>query len=199
MANVRLGIMQGRLVPPSEPNRIQSFPRAGWGAEFGLAARAGLSCIEWIYDSHGEDVNPIAHGSGIATMKEFQQEHNVAVVSLVADYYMDHLLTSGQDIERHLKWLLGRCELAGIRRIVLPFVDSSSMSDETQRAAVLRILERAAPDAEASSVELHLETDLPPVTFASFLTEIDHPVVRVNYDSGNSASLGFDAREEFAA
>jgi len=54
-----IGIMQGRLVPPTD-NRIQCFPRERWADEFALAAKAGLDCIEWIYDLYGADVNPLA-------------------------------------------------------------------------------------------------------------------------------------------
>ena len=57
-ATVKLGIMQGRLVPP-EPERFQSFPRQRWREEFALAQAAGLETIEWIYDAYGEDVNPL--------------------------------------------------------------------------------------------------------------------------------------------
>jgi len=48
-------------------------------------------------------------------------------------------------------------------------------------------------------VELHLETDLEPRKFKSFLDEIKHPLIKVNYDSGNSASLGYLPVDEFAA
>jgi hexulose-6-phosphate isomerase len=49
------------------------------------------------------------------------------------------------------------------------------------------------------NIELDLETDLAPARFAELLTELDHPLVRANYDSGNSASLGYDVHEEFVA
>ena len=48
-------------------------------------------------------------------------------------------------------------------------------------------------------VELHLETDLDPGKFKSLLDEIKHPLIKVNYDSGNSGSLGYSPVEEFAA
>jgi hexulose-6-phosphate isomerase len=191
--------MQGRLLAPSDPTRIQSFPRDSWDAEFARAAEARLDCIEWIYDSHGRDVNPIVTDSGISRMHALQRDTGVAVTSLVADYYMEHLLTANETIERDLEWLIGRCAVAGIRRVVLPFVDASSIRDETGRIEVMRALRRALSTAERHNVEIHLETDLAPLPFAELLRELDHPLVRVNYDSGNSASLGFDVVQEFAA
>src|SRR5207244_12736081 len=60
-----IAIMQGRLLPSSD-GRIQCFPRERWRDEFALAAAAGLSAIEWIYDLQGADVNPIASDDGVS-------------------------------------------------------------------------------------------------------------------------------------
>ena len=70
----RIGIMQGRLVPPGG-GTIQCFPREDWAREFELAADAGLDCIEWIYDLYGADVNPIATDPGVERMRELIVEH----------------------------------------------------------------------------------------------------------------------------
>ena len=78
---MRIGIMQGRLLPP-EPERLQAFPRTRWQQEFALAAAAGLDSIEWIYDLYGEDVNPIATAEGIQAMQRLAVAHDVSVVSL---------------------------------------------------------------------------------------------------------------------
>ena len=68
-----IGIMQGRLVPPTD-DRIQCFPRERWADEFELAAQAGLDCIEWIYDLYGADVNPLATEFGPGkTPRTFRQ------------------------------------------------------------------------------------------------------------------------------
>jgi len=56
-----------------------------------------------------------------------------------------------------------------------------------------------APQAEKSGVELHLETALDPAGFRALLGRLPHPILKVNYDSGNSSSLGYDPREELAA
>jgi hexulose-6-phosphate isomerase len=60
-------------------------------------------------------------------------------------------------------------------------------------------LRDAATEAARIGVELHLETDLGPKEFASFLDLIAVDEVRINYDSGNSASLGYAPKEELAA
>jgi L-ribulose-5-phosphate 3-epimerase len=40
---------------------------------------------------------------------------------------------------------------------------------------------------------------LGPAAFRALLDELEHPLIKVNYDAGNSASLGYKPAEEFAA
>jgi hexulose-6-phosphate isomerase len=202
-ASTRIAIMQGRLGPPVE-GRFQSFPRDDWAAEFPRAAAARLDAIEWIYDAFGEDVNPLATDDGIAGMRELSEEHGVAVVSSCADYFMDRPFVRAGETERRalverLRWLIERARLAGIGRLVLPFVDASRIADDDDRHVALAVLRAALPAAARAGVELHLETDLDPAAFAGLLAELPHAHLKVNYDSGNSASLGYAPAAEFAA
>ena len=200
---MRIGTMQGRLLPPQD-GKFQCFPRNNWEQEFSNAQTVGLECIEWIYDVHGEDVNPISTDTGIQKMRELIQKYSVQVLSLCADYFMvkTFVRVSPVDRQKHLEtflWLLGRCRLLGINRVVLPCVDNSHMETEEDMGIVLEILRQALPVAEANLVEIHLETSLPPRTFAVFLEQLPHPMLMANYDSGNSSSLGYQPAEEFAA
>jgi L-ribulose-5-phosphate 3-epimerase len=185
-----IGIMQGRLLPP-EPERFQAFPRTRWQQEFALARLVGLQSLEWIYDVYGEDVNPITTDEGIASMKD----SHVSVVSLCADYFMDRPALDPPK----LLWLLNRCRLAGISRVVLPFVDASRIDSPARAQQVIAILGDVLPEAARLNVELHLETSLDAASFKELLDTLPHPFLKVNYDSGNSASLGYDPSEEFAA
>jgi L-ribulose-5-phosphate 3-epimerase len=198
-----LSIMQGRLVPPVE-NRIQAFPRERWAEEFPNAAAAGLDAIEWIYDTYGLGANPIETAEGIERINALVRTHKIAVRSICADYFMDFAFVRATDAERsarieHLIWLIGQARQIDVSRMVLPFVDQSAICDEADRDAVIDTLRRVLPGARAAGVELHLETSLPPAGFSALLAMIPDPLVRVNYDSGNSSSLGYRPVEEFAA
>jgi L-ribulose-5-phosphate 3-epimerase len=198
-----IAIMQGRLVPPTD-GRIQCFPRDRWRDEFALAAAAGLDAIEWIHDVHGADVNPIATDHGMAEIRGLATQSQVQVRSLCADYFMDKpLLRAGErDIEERtetLVWLLGRCGMLGVSRVVLPFVDASRIDSDAELGDVVAALEHVLPVLEETGVELHLETSLSPDRFADMLARLPHPMVKVNYDSGNSSSLGYRPADEFAA
>lgn len=202
-ADAGLYTMQGRLGAP-EAGRFQSFPRQGWRLEIARAAEIGLRGIEWIYDLFGEGANPLETAEGREELRSLLAEQRVAVVSICADYFMDRPLLRCSQAENaeliaRLEWLLGICPEMGVGRVVLPFVDASRIQDEAERDQVVANLRQVLPEAERHGVELHLETDLAPEAFRELLDQLDHPLIKVNYDAGNSASLGYRPAEEFAA
>ena len=198
--------MQGRLLPP-RLGRIQAFPGPRWREEFPLASQAGLDCIEWIYDvedAEQQEANPLASDGGIDEILRLSRRWGVAVRSVCADYFMTKRLIAADgsaDLESagRLKWLLGRAAKLGVRHIILPFVDSSSLQSAGACQTLARLLSELAPAAERSGVELHLETDLPPEQLAALLSGLSHPLLRANYDIGNSASLGRDPASELGS
>ena len=197
------GIMQGRLSPPEE-GRFQSFPRQSWRDEFGRAREAGLSYIEWIHDEYGRTANPIFSEEGLAEFDKLKQLYGIATTALCGDWFMDFPLirctkTELAEREQHLHDLLPIARRIGAHHMVLPFVDQSSIKTEEEKAQVIDVLGRALPIAQREGVELHLEADFNPEDFAAFLARIEHPMLKVNWDSGNSSGLGYVATEEFAA
>jgi hexulose-6-phosphate isomerase len=197
------GIMQGRLSPP-EDGRFQSFPRDSWREEFARAREAGLDYIEWIHDTYGQSANPIFSEAGLAEMDALKREFGIATPALCGDWFMDCPLIRCTAAERelreaHLRELIPIAARIGARRIVLPFVDQSKMTSEDEKRAVIEVLQRALPLAQQHKIELHLEADFNPADFAAFLARVEHPSLKVNWDSGNSSGLGYVATEEFAA
>ncbi len=198
-----IAVMQGRLVPPEE-GHFQCFPRERWRDEFALAAQAGLDAIEWIFDVYGEDANPLASDAGITEMLALSDKTGIVVRSLCADYFMDRPFLRTTQLEKaelidKMRWLLSRCKRVGIGRVVIPFVDRSRIENDEEKIEVLSILESLLPAAESDHIELHLETSLAPQPFAAMLEQCPNPLLRANYDSGNSSSLGYMPAEEFAA
>jgi hexulose-6-phosphate isomerase len=195
--------MQGRLSPPEE-GRFQSFPRRSWRQEIARARDAGLDYIEWIHDEYGRTANPIFSEAGLAEMDALKRENSISTPALCGDWFMDFPLIrcsepERAERERHLHELIPIAARIGAQRIVLPFVDQSRMASEEEKTTVREVLLRALPVAEAHQVELHLEADFGPDEFAAFLATIPHPMLKVNWDSGNSSGLGFMASQEFAA
>jgi hexulose-6-phosphate isomerase len=195
-----IGIMQGRLLPPVN-GQIQSFPAERWPEEFELAAAAGLRSIEWIFDG---PANPIMDNGAADRELAKAEIFGVRVFSVCADHFMDEQLLRATQSERAerlavLRALVGQCSMLGVEHIVLPFVDQSAIKTANERAELADVLASVADDARAAAVELHLETSLGPQEFAAVMELLPSNVFRANYDSGNSAALGYDVREEFDA
>lgn len=199
----KLGIMEGRLVPP-EDGRFQSFPRNQWESEFAHAAAVPFDYIEWIYDLYGQDVNPLGTWAGVARLKQLVESSRIAILSVCADYFMEKplLRCAQQEVAERLQELariLRNGRALGVKRVVIPFVDASAIRSDDDFVAVQDALNAAMPFADETGIEIHLETSLGPTQFAKLLDRIPHPKLKVNYDSGNSAALGYSPADEFAA
>ena len=55
---------------------------------------------------------------------------------------------------------------------------------------------RYPQQAEKLCLEIALEASLNPEKFSNLLASINHLLIKVNYDIGNSAALGYDPSEE---
>ena len=196
-----IGIMQGRLVPPIE-DRIQAFPGEQWKEEFPAAQECGLDLIEWIFEARDWEKNAImANPSEII---DYSQQYNIKVITLIADYFMDCplLRVSSDEVEARMSVfedLLKKASQVGVKFFNVPFVDNSEITSDAERDQVARLMSRLLPQAEKLGMEIALETSLNPEKFRELLETINHPLIKVNYDIGNSAGLGYDPAEEMDA
>ena len=203
MGNIRqIGIMQGRLLPKYK-GRYQAHPLGYWESEFDLAKELGLYCIEFILDFNDAEQNPLLSDAGVEKILAKIKETGVEVRSICADYFMDAPLHH-QDLSvmkqgrRILDILIRNGKKIGITDIVIPCVDQSSLHTEDDIERFIEALAPVIEKAELNQINLSLETDLNPIAFTSLLNRFPSPNITVNYDTGNSASLGFDPLEEFA-
>lgn len=199
--NIRsIGIMQGRLVPRYQ-KRYQAFPVGYWHAEFHTAREIGLNAIEFILDYNDAEKNPLMTDEGIEEIKKVCKESGTRVYSVCADYFMQAPFHSEHQhqSEEVLKVLIQQSVDLGVKDIVIPCVDMSSLKTLDDKAKLLKSLEKCIPLAEQKGIFLNLETDLAPQEFKNLLTSFGSRSIKVNYDIGNSASLGYNPEEEFAA
>lgn len=196
-----IGIMQGRLSPPIE-GRIQAFPSYSWKSEFAVARSCGLDLIEWIFEGDDWVENPLFACPG--QIQRLTEQYGVRVLSVCADFFMDNPLIRASKAEQEartdvLLQLILQCGRIGIRYIVVPFVDSSAVKTDEEVGQVVNCLGKCLPIAERAGVKLAVESSLIPVTLADLMRQLNHPYARINYDIGNSASLGYSSHEEVAA
>ncbi|MHC4513544.1 MAG: sugar phosphate isomerase/epimerase family protein [Planctomycetota bacterium] len=201
--NARLGIMQGRLLPP-ENGRYQSFPWCGWQDEFQLARADGFDCIEFIYEEDCGQHNPLMTDIGLQQIRRLVDGSGVAVRSICADQFMPRPLHAGQAADREaavaqLAHLIAQAAGLGAACITVPCLDQSTMRTEQQIDWLVAGLSRCLEHAAAAGITICLETDLSPHRFRQLLDRVAHPNLGVTYDIGNSAALGYAPADELDA
>jgi hexulose-6-phosphate isomerase len=197
-----IGIMQGRLSPRID-GKIQAYPASTWQKEFEIAQEIGYAAIEWIVEKPVE-TNALMTDSGKAEIKKIIASTGVRIDYVCADIFMQQPLvrmtkeTKSQNKE-YLSAILKNAKEVGAIGVEIPFVDNSSIKSENEKLEFIDVMQDAFKLAKDLDLKLSLETDLPPIEFRELLESIDLDHVQANYDIGNSASLGFDPREELEA
>ena len=198
-----LGVMQGRLLPKYNAN-YQAHPYGYWEDEFPLAHENGLELIEFILDFDKAYENPLINSKKIDYLANIISNSKVKVKTVCADYFMIKPFHRGSlnDINESLSVLekiINNGNVIGLTDIVIPCVDNSSISTLSEIDTFIKNISKLFKLLDTSKINLSLETDLNPDDFYKLLTKIDFDRVKVNYDIGNSASLGFNPIEEFEA
>lgn len=204
MNNPSIGIMQGRLTP-TNGRGIQFFPFDSWEKEFFLAQKIGLDEIEWIFDWDNFAQNPLWSEQGIENIKTVSKQSGTAVNSICFDYFMHRPFYKVNIEEKSsvynenvqvLSNVIKAAYQLGAHLIEIPMVDNSSVKSEQEREEAIRFLQYMSDIADEYHIMLGLETDFPPIIFRTFLEAVNRKNVVANYDSGNSAGLGYNHTEE---
>ena len=194
-----IGVMQGRLLPKFQ-KRFQAFPVYSWSREFKLAKSFKLKNIEFIFDYYLYRKNPLFNLYGIKKIKYLSKKTSIYVHSICADYYMEKpIFSEGTQFLINkivFKTLIKHASFLGVKEVIIPCVDNSSLDNEQKKSLAIRFLNQIDLYLKKYKINIALETDLNPLDFINFIKKINSKNIRVNYDIGNSASLGFDMHKE---
>ena len=195
--------MQGRL-SPQIGTRIQAFPSEHWRGEFALASSLGFPLLEWTLDDEGLHDNPLMTSAGREEIRDLMRRCGVSVASVTGDFLMQAPPFTGTDGEQrqraaNLAAVIDACGDLQASTVVWPLVDDGRITDPADEEHVLRIVERLAPSLRSQGVRIAFESDYGPAVLKRFIARFPPDIAGVNYDSGNSASLGFDPDDELTA
>lgn len=199
----RIGFMQGRLVDQID-GKIQAFPVQHWRDEFPAAQKLGVHWLEWTLDAEGLKDNPFCTVAGREEILQLSKRYAIRVGTLTGDCFMQRPFwkVEGSELAQRLLELDLVLEGAAgieVRHVVVPLVDNGRLDTaEQERLLIAELMNRVA-FLRARGVGIVFESDFPPDQLAAFIAKFPADVFGINYDIGNSASLGFDPSLEFAA
>lgn len=116
---MRLGIIQGRLLPPVN-GKIQEFPKDNWQQEFDILTQVDLNHIEFIVTK-----DSFSDFTGLSL-----KDHSNRISAICCDNLIDE---DFYKLEFLTKQLIPICELAkrdGIQNINIPLLEQSSLTED---------------------------------------------------------------------
>lgn len=196
----RIGFMQGRLSPLID-GKIQAFPRPYWRDEFPLGRSAGFRRMEWTLDDHDLRANPLMTVEGRAEILALSARHEIAVSSITGDCFMQNPFwkvsgdARGAGIET-LADVIGAAAAVNARVVVVPLVDNGAVVTQAEEDTLVDGLRSLAPLLRNAGVRIGFECDYPPEQLAAFIDRFARDIAGINFDMGNSASLGWPTAVE---
>lgn len=195
----RIGIMQGRLSPMIN-GKIQCFPWDHWKEEFPLAKECSFNSMEWTIDAENLYSNPI-----FTMQSEIQRivsQYRVTVPSLTADCFMQMPFfksDNSSSLLKDLDNLIVAASNIGVKTIVIPLVDNSSILNDIEENVVVHELNKKIDLLTKLNMRIAFESDYPPEKLLTFINKFPLTHFGINYDLGNSASLGYNPTIELTA
>ena len=197
--NNNFGIMQGRLLPKFK-GQYQAHPVGYWHEEYKIANELSIKYIEFIFDLYLYQHNPIF--SDLNQIIKIENHTGIKTKSICADFFMNAPIQKANKDELIIfreiliRLIINLSKLNGTD-IVIPFVDNSKIENEDDMKMIIEFLNSIEHICNDYNINLSLETDLKPSTLYDFINKFENKYITINYDSGNSASLGYSIEEEF--
>ena len=192
--------MQGRLSYTN--GKIQQFPSKIWGKEFKIANNNKYKLMEWTIDTQTINYNPLMTKRGISRILLLKKKYKIEIVILTCDYVMQkpfwNMVGNKKQIyyEKFLK-IIDQASLIGIKKIIVPLVDNSSLKNKQEEAKLIFYMKSLKKRLKINDQQILFEIDYNPQKTKRFIEKFDKSTFGINYDTGNSAGLGFDSNDEF--
>ena len=196
-----LGFMQGRLVR-DENRTIQSFPSKNWKKEFPKAYELGLKNMEWTIDRKNIFKNPLFSKNGVKVINKLKNKYSININSVTCDFFMQNPFfkiknkkTSKKELNLIYK-LIDFSNKVGIKYFIFPLVDNASLKNEEDELDLIKNLKQFSRNLLQNKQMILFESDYEPVKLKKFIKRFSSKCFGINYDLGNSASLGYKLKDE---
>jgi hexulose-6-phosphate isomerase len=196
----KIGFIQGRLSPMYD-KRIQTFPWKHWKEEIEIAGKNKFKILEWTFDTLTLNKNPIFNLSKIDEILECTSNFNIEVPSLTCDYFMENppWKKNSTEVQDVISQVLITMNKLNSKLLVIPLVDNSSLKSLEEEKIVIEFFKKFEDQLFLLGIKISFEIDYEPNKLNNFISQFPETIYGINYDIGNSASLGFLPELEFNA
>ena len=104
----------------------------------------------------------------------------------------------GQLLDK-LDLVIRSCAELGVKYIVIPLVDNGQLETKEQTLDLHKLLMKRTDKMRSNGVQIAFESNFSPEKLRDFIADYPTDCFGINYDIGNSASLGFDPEKEMHA
>jgi len=200
--NYNIGFMQGRL-SPIQGKKIQSFPWKNWKKEFQIGKKLNFKILEWTLDFKKLYSNPLMTEVGQKEIKSLCLKYNFKILSLTGDCFMQKPfwkinLAKRIKLQNDFLNIVNQSGKIGIKFIVLPLVDKGKIESQKQEIILINFLRKIYSVLGRNKIKILFETNFKPKKYIKFIKNFNRKFFGINYDTGNSASYGFNPNEEIS-
>ncbi|WP_115118583.1 sugar phosphate isomerase/epimerase [Synechococcus sp. UW105] len=197
-----IGFMQGRLSDLVD-GKIQAFPWKSWRDEFIISRDIGISLMEWTLDQDYLYQNPLMTLDGQQEILYLSKCYDLAIPSLTGDCFMQAPFWKSKGVEqseliKDFFSIARACSKLGIQLIIIPLVDDGAINSSKEEDFFVEFMVKYEDFFKAQGLRVAFESDLPPKELGRFISRFPHHSFGINYDIGNSASLGYNPVEELS-
>jgi hexulose-6-phosphate isomerase len=161
--------------------------------------------MEWTLDQSRLYENPLMTIQGQQKIQALCKQHQLSVDSLTGDCFMQApfwkapTTTEYEKLVEDFRAIINACHAVEIKLIVVPLVDNGSLTSTNEENNLVSTLEAVKPLLANMNVKVVFESDFSPPELTRFIDRLEPELFGINYDIGNSASLGMNPREEIAS
>ena len=159
--------------------------------------------MEWTIDYQNILKNPLMQVNGKKKIKFLKKKYDLNIPSITCDCFMQQPFWKKSYPNKNKKLidlfysLVEACKIIDCKIIVLPLVDNGRLETNEQEQYLIDFLNKNIKIFKANNVQIAFEIDYEPKKVAIFIEQLNSNFFGINYDIGNSASLGFDPEIEF--
>ena len=157
--------------------------------------------MEWTLDHENLYQNPLLTNEGRAEILHLQSLHDIKIGSLTGDFLMQApFWKEGQ--HQNVKLLdqfidvINACSLLGIGLIVVPLVDNGAIETKREHDIAIYQFNELSDHIDEKNIKIAFEVDFEPQKLKRFIDHFDPRLFGINFDTGNSAALGFNPEQE---